>query len=75
MGYQIRVRGKLDERWSDWFSDLAITTEGESVTVLSGAVDQSALRGILNKVWDLNLALISVLREGQHQLEEVGDED
>jgi hypothetical protein len=63
--YRIRVRGRLDERWSDWFNDLTVETvnEGENlpVTIITGVIDQAALRGILNKVWDLNLSLISVV--------------
>ncbi len=62
--YQIRVEGKLDQSWSDWFSGLTITVEGPSPadTMITGAVDQSTLRGILTKIWDLNLILISVTR-------------
>ena len=63
--YQIRVRGRLDERWSDWFNGLTVEIVNESenppVTIITGAIDQAALRGILNKVWDLNLSLISVV--------------
>ena len=62
--YEIRVRGTLDERWSDWFSDLVVTSEqvGHTpVTTVTGRVaDQSALRGILTAIWDLNLSIISV---------------
>jgi hypothetical protein len=60
--YQIKVQGKLDDCWSEWFSGLTITVEGESppVTTLTGDIDQAALRGILTKIWDLNLALVSV---------------
>ena len=63
--YQIKVLGKLDEAWSDWFSDMTVTCERESsappITTLTGPVaDQSVLRGILNRIWDLNLALISM---------------
>jgi hypothetical protein len=60
---QIKVRGRLDEGWSNWFSGMAVTFERSSapITTLTGVVaDQSALRGILTKIWDLNLALISV---------------
>lgn len=62
--YEIRVMGKLDERWSDWFGGMEIAT-GDSaatpITVLTGpVVDQSALRGILNRLWDLNLVVISI---------------
>ena len=64
--YQIKVRGRLDARWSDWFGGMAITCEigsdGLPVTTLTGAVvDQAALRGILWRLWDLNLRLISVV--------------
>lgn len=60
--YQIKVQGRLDDRWSEWFSGLTITVESESppVTTLIGDIDQAALRGILTKIWDLNLALVSV---------------
>ena len=63
--YQIKVRGALDRKWSDWFNGMAITFEhasdGPPITTLSGAIaDQAKLRGILTKVWDLNLTLISV---------------
>ena len=64
--YQIKIEGKLDKSWSDWFSGLTITVEGErqgpAITTIIGAVDQSTLRGILTKIWDLNLTLISVIR-------------
>jgi hypothetical protein len=62
--YQIQVRGKLDDHWSDWFNSLAVVAESENppMTTLIGASDQAALRGILNKLWDLNLTLISVNR-------------
>jgi len=63
--YRIRVQGNLDDRWSDWFSNLVVTVEdaGERppITTLTGSIDQAALRGILNKMWDLNLTLISVV--------------
>ena len=58
--YQIRVQGRLDGRWSDWFGGMAITQEG-SITRLTGpVVDQAALHGILSRIRDLNLRLISV---------------
>jgi hypothetical protein len=65
--YQIRVHGRLDKRWTDWFSGMTITfgsgSDGSPITVLTGAVaDQSVLRGILDSVWDLNLTLVSVVR-------------
>ena len=64
MTYQIQVQGRLDEGWSDWFSGMTVTFES-GVTTLTGPVaDQAALRGILTKIWDLNLTLLSVTRGG-----------
>ena len=65
--YRIVVQGHVAPHWSQWFADLAVTrtqdATGRPVTVLTGPVaDQPALRGILNKLWDLNLTLISVAR-------------
>ena len=62
--YQIRIQGWLDARWSDWFSGLTITVEGADppLTTLHGPADQATLRGILNRIWDLNLTLVSVSR-------------
>jgi hypothetical protein len=60
--YEIQVLGILDESWSGWFGGMMITVE-KDVTTMSGSVpDQTALRGILDRIWDLNLALISVRR-------------
>ena len=59
--YQIRVKGHLDDSWSDWFDDLSITREANGITLLTGpVVDQCALYGLLKKVHDLALPLISV---------------
>ena len=59
--YQIRVKGHLDDRWSDWFDGLTITLEANGDTLLTGpVVDQAALYGLLKKVHDLGLPLISV---------------
>lgn len=60
--YQIKMQGKLDESWSGWFSGMAITLVGDTTTLTGAVADQSALRGILTKLWDLNLDLISVNR-------------
>ena len=61
--YQIKVQGGLPENWSDWFNGMTITVENESdgppVTTLTSTVDQSALHGILAKIRDLNLKLVS----------------
>jgi hypothetical protein len=59
--YNIRVKGHLDGGWSEWFDGLQITNSENGVAVLSGEiVDQAALHGVLNKVRNLNLPLISV---------------
>jgi len=62
---QIRVQGWIGGRWASWFDGMAMAHEGlkdgSPVTVLTGPVaDQAALRSLLNKLWDLNLAVISV---------------
>jgi hypothetical protein len=63
MVYQIRVTGHLDSEWSDWFEGLSITLEDNGETLLSGPVaDQAALHGLLRKVRDLGLPLLSVIR-------------
>ncbi len=59
--YNIRVKGHLDGRWSEWFDGLTITNLENGVAVLSGEiVDQAALHGVLNKVRDLGLPLLAV---------------
>jgi hypothetical protein len=59
--YTITVKGHLDASWSDWFDAMTITHAENGETLLSGPVfDQSALHGLLNKVRDLGLTLISV---------------
>ena len=60
---EIRIQGHLDERWADWFEGLTITREDNGETRLTGrVVDQAALHGLLRKVRDLGLPLISVNR-------------
>ncbi len=61
--YQIRIKGHLGAQWADWFEGLNITLEDQGETCLSGpVVDQAALHGLLKKVRDLGLLLISVNR-------------
>ena len=62
--YQIKIKGNLDTQWSDWFFGMKVSSlEGEQLTTLTGRIaDQAKLRGILNKIWDLNLMVISVNR-------------
>jgi hypothetical protein len=59
--YQIRLKGHLDYHWTDWFEGLTITLEEGGDTLLTGPViDQAALYGLLKKVRDLGMSLISV---------------
>jgi hypothetical protein len=59
--YQIRIKGHLDPQWTDWFEGLTIKQEEDGDTLLTGpVVDQAALHGILKKVRDLGLPLVSV---------------
>ena len=63
MAYQIRIRGHLSLQWTDWFGGLAITLEDNGDTLLTGpVVDQAALHGVLRKVRDLGMPLLSVSR-------------
>lgn len=59
--YKIRVKGNLDLRWADWFDGFSITPMGDDETVLIGSVaDQAALHGVLHKIRDLGLPLLTV---------------
>ncbi|HEX2981217.1 MAG TPA: hypothetical protein VHO48_13190 [Anaerolineaceae bacterium] len=59
--YEIRLKGHLDVRWAEWFEGLTITLEENGCTLLRGPLaDQAALHGILKKVRDLGLTLLSV---------------
>jgi hypothetical protein len=65
--YEIRLGGRLDPRWADWFDGMTLTSDDGS-TVLTGAVlDQAALHGVLRKVRDLGLPLLAVTQLGPHQ--------
>ena len=65
--YQITIHGNLDPKWSGWFSGMTISTDNDSLlSTLTGPIsDQAKLRGILNKLWDMNMIIISV-----HQLQD-----
>ena len=61
--YQITIKGHLDNRWANWFEGLTITREDNGETLLTGpVVDQAALHGLLRKVRDLGMPLLSVTR-------------
>lgn len=63
MIYRIRIKGHLGQNWTDWFEGLAITLEENGETLLTGlVVDQAALHGVLKKVRDLGMPLLSVNR-------------
>ena len=73
--YEIQVQGQLDRGWEDWLSGLSVTHtyagDRPGTTTLTGPVaDQSALRGMLCKLWDLNLTVLSVRR-----IEQEGKDD
>jgi hypothetical protein len=59
--YEIRVKGHLGSRWTAWFDELSITNEGDGTTVIRGpVVDQAALHGLLQKLRDIGIPLVSL---------------
>jgi hypothetical protein len=62
--YQITIQGNLGSNWTRWFDSMAVTSPANSnITILCGEItDQPKLRAILNKLWDLNLSIISVIK-------------
>jgi hypothetical protein len=59
--YEIRVKGHLDARWSAWFDGLSLTTESDGTTTIHGpVVDQAALHGLLQRLRDVGMPLVSV---------------
>ncbi|MBN1122321.1 MAG: hypothetical protein JXJ17_14685 [Anaerolineae bacterium] len=73
--YQIRVKGHLASHWEEWYGDITITLEEDGSTLLTGTVaDQAALHGLLRKVRDLGLILLSVslVQPGQTDDQDVG---
>jgi hypothetical protein len=79
VAYQIKVQGRLDENWSDWFNGMTIVCKNErdglTITTLTVAdADQAKLRGILSRLWDLNLTVISVTQIESVERELLPDE-
>ena len=73
MVYQIRIKGHLGRQWTDWFEGLTLTLEDNGETLLTGpVVDQAALHGVLKKVRDLAMPLLSVNRVKPGQAEASG---
>jgi hypothetical protein len=61
--YEVRVKGHLGSRWSAWFDGLSLTSEDDGITVIRGPVaDQAALHGLLSKLRDLGIPLVSVVQ-------------
>lgn len=74
--YQIRVKGHLDKKWSDWFDGFSITQVENEETLLVGTVtDQAALHGLLNKIRDLSLPLLSIRRQAGPEGEFIEEEN
>ena len=66
--YRIRVKGQLDPSWSDWLGRLTILPQGDDSTLLVGPIaDQAALQGILNKLYGMNLNLLSLERANDRE--------
>jgi hypothetical protein len=59
--YRIRIQGQIDSQWADWFDEMTITLEEDGNTLLTGQViDQAALHGLLKKIRDLGMPLVSI---------------
>ena len=66
--YEIRLQGQLDQRWSDWFEGFTLTNQSDGTTTLTGpVVDQAALHGLLRRIGDLGVTLISLNITNEHE--------
>ncbi len=71
--YHIRVQGRLDASWSEWLGGLTISPQSNGETLLSGPiVDQAALHGLLDKLYAMNLSILSVVQISDKQAVEQG---
>jgi len=69
--YKIKIKGRLENSWADWFDGLSFTYEDDGTTTIQGPLpDQAALHSILLKIRDLNLTLISVTEHGSKMKDE-----
>ena len=61
MKYRIRIKGYMDTKWADWFDGFSISYEGENTTIMLGEiVDDAALHGVLKRIRDLGITLLSI---------------
>ena len=66
--HEIRVQGHLDDRWAEWVEGMTFTREADGTTTLTGPLaDQAALHGVLNRMRDLGVPIVSVRRLGAHR--------
>lgn len=66
--FEIRIKGQLDDSWSDWLEGLEVKLEDNGEMILAGHIkDQAALLGVLNKLYGLNLSLLSVMKTDQNE--------
>jgi hypothetical protein len=73
--YEVRVQGHLEDHWSEWLGKLAVQRQADGTTVLVGpVVDQAALHGVINRIRDLGVPLLSVRRPAK-DINEGGDDE
>ncbi len=68
--YQIRLKGRLDSSWSEWFDGFTITLQGDETILVGEVCDQSSLHGILAKINDLGLSIITVAKQANSKHED-----